>query len=95
MNAVCEGLSSAAATGLLPRDSSILLAVSGGADSMALLYGAADVAPQTGWLLSVGHVHHGWRGREADRDAAFVEEHARRLGLPFASRRRDARGASR
>ena len=34
-------------------------------------------------------------GREADRDLAFVEEHARRLGLPFASRHRDARAAAR
>jgi tRNA(Ile)-lysidine synthase len=94
MNAVCEGLSSAAASGLLPPDSSILLAVSGGADSMALLHGAADAAPEAGWRLSVGHVHHGWRGREADRDLAYVEEHARRLGLPFAERHRDARAAS-
>ena len=94
MNAVCEGLSSAAASGLLRRDSSILLAVSGGADSMALLHGAAELAPQAGWRLSVGHVHHGWRGREADRDLAYVEEHARRLGLPFAERHRDARAAS-
>ena len=78
----------------MPRGSSILLAVSGGADSMALLHGSAEVAPEAGWRLSVGHVHHGWRGREADRDLAFVEEHARRLGLPFSERHRDARAAS-
>ena len=62
---------------------------------MALLYAAAEVAPEAGWHLAVGHVHHGWRGREADRDLRFVEEHARRSGLPFLSRRRDARAASR
>jgi tRNA(Ile)-lysidine synthetase-like protein len=62
---------------------------------MALLHGAAAIAPESGWMLSVGHVHHGWRETDAERDLAFVEEHARRLGLPFASRRRDARGASR
>jgi tRNA(Ile)-lysidine synthase len=43
----------------------------------------------------VGHVHHGWRGREADRDLAFVREHARRIGLPFFFRRRDAREEAR
>ena len=62
---------------------------------MALLHGAAQSARATGWRLSVGHVHHGWRGREADRDLAFVREHARRLGLPFFFRRRDARKEAR
>ncbi len=62
---------------------------------MALLHGAAGVAAETGWSLSVAHVHHGWRGREADRDLQFVEEQARRLGLRFLSRHRDARAASR
>jgi tRNA(Ile)-lysidine synthetase-like protein len=94
VNAVSKALGAAAASGLLPPGSRILLAVSGGADSMALLYGAAEVAGRTGWVLSAGHVHHGWRGREADRDLAFVEQQARRLGLPFASRHRDARAAS-
>lgn len=82
-------------TGLLPRGASILLAVSGGADSMALLLGAAEQARAAGWRLTVGHVHHGWRGRAADRDLLFVGAHARRLGLPFLSRRRDARGEAR
>ena len=91
MSAVHRALDRAADGGLLPRGSSILLAVSGGADSTALLYGAADAASTFGWRLSVGHVHHGWRRREADRDLSFVEEHARRLELPFGSRRRDAR----
>ena len=75
----------------MPSGASILLAVSGGADSMALLYAARELADSAAWQLSVGHVHHGWRGREADRDLAFVAEHARRLGLTFFSRRRDAR----
>jgi tRNA(Ile)-lysidine synthase len=91
MDGVLDALERAAATGLIPEDSSVLLAVSGGADSMALLYGAAETASRTNWKLSVGHVHHGWRGREADRDLAFVADHARRLGLPFAFRRCDAR----
>jgi len=90
MHAIVGALASARESGLLPAEASILLAVSGGADSMALLYGAAGAAAQARWRLSVGHVHHGWRRREADRDLAFVAEHARRLGLPFFSRRRDA-----
>jgi len=85
-------LQRASATGLMPPGSSILLAVSGGADSMALLCGAASAASASGWRLSIGHVHHGWRGRDADRDQAFVGDQSRRFGLPFFWRRQDARG---
>ena len=80
---------------LLPEGATVLLAVSGGADSLALLHGAAETAARTGWSLAVGHVHHGWRGREADRDADFVGEHARRLGRPFHFRAADALGLAR
>src|SRR5262245_22428108 len=62
---------------------------------MALLYGAAELAREAGWTLAVGHVHHGWREREADRDLAFVAEHGRRLGLPSFSLRRDAAAVAR
>src|SRR5215831_11124388 len=92
---VPAALDRALAAGLMPAGSSVLLAVSGGADSMALLLGAAEKAPKAGWRLTVGHVHHGWRGRSADRDLLFVAGYARRLGLPFHSRRRDARGEAR
>lgn len=47
------------------------------------------------WRLSVGHVHHGWRGREADRDLSFTSDHARRLGIPFFARHGDARAIAR
>ena len=94
MSTVTAALTRAAEEGLIPPGSAVLLAVSGGADSMALLYGAAEAARETAWELSVGHVHHGWRTREADRDLDFVAGHARRLGLPFLSRHRDARLAS-
>jgi tRNA(Ile)-lysidine synthase len=92
MEPVLDALREAADNGLMPPGASVLLAVSGGADSMALLAGASELAPQANWSLAVGHVHHGWRGREADRDEEFVRETARRLSLPFASRSRDTRG---
>ena len=95
MDPLRAALRVAAEKGLLPRDGSILLAVSGGADSLALLHAAAGVAPETGWKLTAAHVHHGWRGREADRDLAFVSDHARRLGLTSLFRRVDAGAAAR
>ncbi len=95
MDPILAALTRAAENGLLPHGGSILLAVSGGADSMALLYGASELAPSFCWGLSVGHVHHGWRGREADRDLSFVRDCARRLGLPFLFRKRDARAEAR
>src|SRR5262249_23850001 len=91
MDPVQGALLAAAKSGLLPQSSSILLAVSGGADSMALLSAACGIRSQAGWVLSVGHVHHGWRGKEADRDQAFVADHAPRLGIPFLTRRCGAR----
>jgi len=59
------------------RATPVLLAVSGGADSMALMHACACI----GQRAQVGHVHHGLRGEAAERDADFVAEAARALGL--------------
>ena len=57
----------------------VCAAVSGGADSTALLCALAEVRAEMGLVLSVLHVHHGIRGAEADADANFVRELAARL----------------
>lgn len=67
----------------------IAVAVSGGADSVALLRALAAAAPEIGLVLSIAHVHHGIRGAEADEDARFVEDLAASLGLPCALHRVD------
>ncbi len=59
------------------------IAVSGGADSEALLRKLTELWPELGLVLTVLHVHHGIRGIEADADADFVEALAGRLGLRF------------
>ena len=68
---------------LLEGRRQIALAVSGGADSMALLCLMRPLAEENGITLTVCHVNHGLRGETADRDEAFVREACARLGLPL------------
>ena len=69
--------------GVEPGDR-IVLAVSGGADSVALVCSLAALAARPHWSLElhVAHVHHGLRDG-ADADEEFVRELADGLGLPF------------
>jgi tRNA(Ile)-lysidine synthetase-like protein len=59
----------------------LVVALSGGADSVALLH--LLHSPELSLTLEVAHVHHGARGQEADDDAAFCHQLSRKLGLPF------------
>ncbi len=63
------------------------MAVSGGADSAALLAVLSDLAPELGVSLRVLHLNHGLRGAESDADEAFVRAEAARLGLDVDVRR--------
>lgn len=60
----------------------LLVAVSGGADSVALLRALQALAPERGLELVVAHLDHGLRGPAAAGDAAFVAALADTLGLP-------------
>jgi tRNA(Ile)-lysidine synthase len=70
-------------SGLLPRDARLLVAVSGGADSVALLrlLVAINGSAYWNWRLEVVHVDHGIRGRESAADARFVRTLARTFKL--------------
>lgn len=70
---------------LLPAARSLRLAaaVSGGADSMALLLILRALQPEYGYELSVCHVNHGLRGAAADRDEAFVRKICAAWQLPL------------
>ncbi len=65
-----------------PRGSRLVVAVSGGADSLGMLHLLAALAPGRGWKLVVATLDHGARGSAAQDDAAFVGDIARSLNLP-------------
>ena len=68
---------------LLADDESVIVGVSGGIDSMALLHALASMVASGGRRqLHVAHLNHGLRGEASDADAAFVEDQAARLKLP-------------
>ena len=68
---------------LLSRGQQILVAVSGGADSMALLHVLHSLARQNRWKISVAHFNHQLRGRASDADEKIVRTIAKKLSLPF------------
>jgi tRNA(Ile)-lysidine synthetase-like protein len=68
------------AAGAPGRGDGIAVAVSGGADSLALLHALRTLSVRRGWRLAVATVDHGLRP-DAAADAAFVADHAASLGL--------------
>src|SRR5262249_3388771 len=67
----------------VPRGSRILVACSGGPDSLALLIGLSELAKPLGFEIAVAHLDHGTRGAASRGDARAVERRARALGVPF------------
>ncbi len=69
--------------GLLSPEDRVLVAVSGGPDSVALVQALSAWRESLGLVLAVVHCEHGLRGEESRDDAVFVERLARTLALPF------------
>ena len=65
----------------------ILIACSGGTDSIALAEMLYRIGAGQNWRLTVCHVHHGLRGAAADHDAAAVERWSLERHIPFLLRR--------
>lgn len=72
---------------LLEPADRVLVAVSGGQDSVTLLLLLTDLAHELQLSLVVAHLHHGLRGAQADSDQRSVAALAADLGLPFAVER--------
>ena len=63
----------------------VVCAVSGGADSMALLWAMYLLRDKLQICLSAAHFNHQLRGAESDRDEAFVRDFCDGYGIPFAA----------
>ncbi len=67
----------------------LVVAVSGGADSVCLLHILAQWQRELGVELHVAHLNHQLRGAESDSDASYVSDLAHKLGVPATIERRD------
>ena len=65
---------------LLPDRAAVVVAVSGGLDSICLLHALHRLSSRHRWRLSVAHFNHQLRGRESDADERFVAKEAGKLG---------------
>ena len=69
--------------GMLAPGDAVLVGVSGGPDSVALLHVLHEIGPSLQLSLEVAHVEHGLRGHESRDDGEFVRGIATGLSLPF------------
>ena len=68
---------------LIAPGDEIVCAVSGGADSVALLFGLYLLREKLGIRLSAAHFNHHLRGEESDRDEQFVRDFCDRFEIPL------------
>ena len=68
---------------LIQKGDKIVCAVSGGADSMALLWALYLLKEEWDLEISAAHFNHHLRGEESDRDEAFVREFCDGYGIPL------------
>jgi len=71
--------------GLIPAGATVIVGVSGGADSVALLH----ILHRLGYSLIAAHLNHGIRGAEADGDEAFVKALCKKLGIECVTQKTD------
>ncbi len=74
---------------MITAGESVLVGVSGGMDSVALLRVLEILGEAQGWRLGIAHLNHGLRGAESDRDTAFVEGLAKTMNVPYYKERID------
>ena len=80
---------------LLPEGAAVCCALSGGADSAALLLGLLALKKPLSLRLTAVHVNHHLRGEESDRDQCFCEALCRRLNVSLHIHHCDVEGERR
>jgi tRNA(Ile)-lysidine synthase len=75
---------------LCEKTDRILLAVSGGVDSMAMLY----LFQEAGYSVGVAHCNFQLRGKESDGDELFVHQVCKELGIPVYVKKFDSEAYS-
>lgn len=75
---------------MLQHGEVVCCALSGGADSVALLLSLKNLSAELGITVTAVHVNHLLRGNESDRDEAFCRELCQRLDIPLTVFRKDA-----
>jgi len=76
---------------LIQKGDHLLLGISGGVDSIALLHLFHELKNEYQLALSVVHINHGLRSKSADKDQQFVSEQCAELGIPFYPRSVDTK----
>lgn len=68
---------------MLEKGDKVIAGVSGGADSVCLLFVLISLAKEIGFCIHAVHIHHGIRGNSADRDEAFVHKLCQDWEIPL------------
>lgn len=79
---------------MLKNGGKVIVALSGGADSVALLHSLISIKEKYNISISAAHLNHLLRGEEADRDERFCKILCENYNIPFYLRRRDIRAIS-
>ncbi len=91
---VAETLKAILTDGLIRTGDKVLLAISGGIDSVTLLFVLREIQKEIPFGLGLGHVNHQLRGEESSRDEQFILSLGEDLTLPVHVRRVDVAGYS-
>ena len=77
---------------MIPEGSRVIVALSGGSDSMSLLTVLYMLKDELNFTLEAAHVNHMLRGKDADDDENFVKNHCEKLGIKIHILKADVKG---